>query len=61
MLRLHQFESKMACYVKNAKLEKYDVSLNTYVQYIEDFKFWVLAAGNAYWLSENEIVEMFVV
>ena len=31
-------------------------SLNTYVQYVEDFKFWVMAAGNA----EKEIVEMFV-
>ena len=27
--------------------EKSDLSLNTYVQYVEDFKFWVMAALNA--------------
>ena len=46
--------------VKNAKMEKSELSLNTYVQYVEDFKFWVLAAGNAYRLPEKEIVKMFV-
>ena len=35
-------------------------SLNTYVQYVEDFKFWLLAAGNAHRLPEKEIVKMFV-
>jgi len=30
------------------------------VQYVEDFKFWVLAAGNAYQRPEKEIVKMFV-
>ena len=44
--------------VNNAKLDKSDLSHNTYVQYIEDFKFWVLAAGNA--IPEKEIVKMFV-
>jgi len=33
--------------VKNARMEKLDLSLNNYVQYVKDFKFWVLAAGNA--------------
>ena len=42
--------------VKTAKMEKSDLSLNTYVQYVEDFKFWVLAAGNAHRLPEKEIV-----
>ena len=40
--------------VINARMEKSDLSLNTYVQYVEDFKFWILAAG--YWLLEIEIV-----
>ena len=46
--------------VKNAKMEKSDLSLNTYVQYVEDFKFWVLEAGNAHRLLEKEIVKMFM-
>ena len=46
--------------VKNAKIEKSDLSLYTYVQYVEDFKFWILAAGNAHRLPQKEIVKMFV-
>ncbi len=62
MLRLLQANSsrKWRSMVKNAKMEKSDLSLNTYVQYVEDFKFWVLAAGNAHRLPEKEIVKMFV-
>ena len=41
-------------------MEKSDLSLNTYVQYVEDVKFWVMAAGNAHRLPEKEIVKMFV-
>ena len=41
-------------------MEKSDLSLNTYVQYVEDLKFWVLAAGNAHRLPEKEIVKIFV-
>ena len=41
-------------------MEKSDLSLNTYVPYVEDFKFWVLAAGNTHRLPEKEIVKMFV-
>ena len=33
---------------------------NTYVQYVEDFKFWVMAAGNAHRLPAKEIVKIFV-
>jgi len=44
----------MAKHGKNAKMEKLDLSLNIYVQYVEDFKFWVLAAGNAHRLSESD-------
>ena len=46
--------------VKNAEMEKSDLYLNTYVQYVEDFKFWVLDAGNAHRLREKVIVKMFV-
>ena len=44
MLRLHQANSsrKWQSMVKNAKMEISDLSLNTYVQYVDDFKFWVL-------------------
>ena len=45
---------------KNAKMERSDLSLNTYVQYMEDFKFWVMEAGNAHRLPETQIVKMFV-
>jgi CRISPR/Cas system CSM-associated protein Csm4 (group 5 of RAMP superfamily) len=62
ILRLHEANSsrKWRSMVKNAKMDKSDLSLNTYMQYVEDFKFWVLAAGNAHRLSEKEIVKIFV-
>jgi len=41
-------------------MEKSDLSQNTYVQYVKDFKFWVLVAGNAHRLPEKEIVKIFV-
>ena len=46
--------------VKNTKVEKSDLSLNAYVQYVGDFKFWVLAAENPHQLLEKKIVKMFV-
>ena len=50
ILRLHQANSsrKWRSMVKNAKMDKSDLSLNTYVQYFEDYKSWLLAAGNAH-------------
>ena len=30
------------------------------MQYVDDFKLWVLAAGNAHWLPKKEILKMFV-
>ena len=47
--------------VKIAKMEKSDLSLNTYVKYAEDFKFWVMDAGNAYRIPEKDIVKIFVI
>ena len=46
--------------IKNAKMEKSDLSLNTYVHYVEDFKIWVMAAGLAHRIPEKEIVKRFV-
>ena len=59
MLKLHQANSsrKWRSMVKIAKMEKSDLSLNIYVQYLDDFKFWVMAAGNAHRLPEKEIVK----
>ena len=45
---------------KNPKMEKSDPSLNTYEQYVEDFKFLVLVAGNAHRPPEKENVKIFV-
>jgi len=45
--------------VNNAKMEKSDLSFNTYVQYVEDDKFWVLAAGNAHQLPRKRDREDF--
>ena len=51
-----EIDLQIESYGKNAKLEKSHLSLNTCVQYVEDFKFWVLATGNAHTLPEREIV-----
>ena len=62
MLRIHQANSSRLwrLMIKNAKMEKSDLSLNTYVQYVEDFKFWVMAAGLPHRIPEKEIVKCFV-
>ena len=43
MLRMHAANSsrKWRLLIKNAKMEKSDLTLSTYVQYIEDFRFWM--------------------
>ena len=45
----------MAFNGENAKMEKSDLTLSTFVQYVEDFRFSVNAAGRAHQLPENEI------
>ena len=62
MLKIHEANSsrKWRSMIKNAKMEKSDLSLNTYLQYVEDFKFWVMAAGNAHRIPEKEIAKLFV-
>ena len=46
MLRIHQAKSsrKWRLMIKNAKMEKSDLILSIYLQYVEDFKFWVNVA-----------------
>jgi hypothetical protein len=48
----------MAKYGKNGEIGP--LSLNTYVQYVEDFKFWVMVAGNTHRIPEKEIAKLFV-
>ena len=44
----------------NTKMVKSDLSLSTYVQYMEDFCFWMNVAGRAHRLPEREIAKCFV-
>ena len=55
ILRMHQANSrrKWRLMVKNAKMEKADLTLSTIVQYVEDFRFWVKAAERAHRLPER--------
>jgi hypothetical protein len=41
-------------------MTKYDLSLSTYFQYVDDFKFWMKAAGDTHKPSEKEVVKIFV-
>ena len=50
----------MAFNGENAKMEKSDLTLSTFVQYFEDFRFWVNATGRAHLFPEKEIANMFV-
>jgi hypothetical protein len=62
MLEMHHANSsrKWRLMMKNAKMEKSDLSLSTYSQYVEDFKFWMKAAGDNHKPPEKEIVKIFV-
>ena len=41
-------------------MEKSDLTLSTYVQYVEDFRFWMNVAGRTYRLPNKEIAKCFV-
>jgi len=62
MLRMHAANSsrKWRLLIKNAKMEKSDLSLSTYVQYVEDFRFWMNVAGRTHRLPDKEIAKCFV-
>ena len=53
MLHLHQ-ENSSRKWKFMVKMEKSDHFLDTYVQYVEDYKFWVTFAGNAHRFPEKE-------
>jgi len=38
-------------------MEKSDLSLSTYVQYVEDFRFWMNVAGRTHRLPDKEIAK----
>ena len=40
--------------------EKSDLTLSTYVKYVEDFKFWLNVTGRPHRLPEKEIAKCFV-
>ena len=62
MLKIHQADSSRdwRLLIKNAKMEKSDLSLTTYVQYVEDFRFWVNVAGRPHRIPDKEIAKCFV-
>ena len=62
MLRMHvaNFSRKWRLLIKNAKMEKSDLTLSTYVQYVEDFRFWMNVAGRTHRLPDKEIAKYFV-
>ena len=59
MLRMHVAKSskKWRLLIKNAKMEKSDLSLSTYVQNVEDFRFWINVAERPYRLPEKELAK----
>ena len=62
MLRIHAANSsrKWRLLIKNAKMEKSDLSLSTYVQYVEDFRFCINVAGHTHRLPDKEIAKCVV-
>jgi len=46
--------------IKNAKMEESNLTLSTYVQYVEEFKFWVNIVVWPHRFQEKEIVKSFV-
>ena len=65
MLKIHQANSsrKWRLLIKNAKMEKSDLSLTTYVQskiLDLDFRFWVYVAGRPHRIPDKQIAKCFV-
>ena len=62
MLRMHAANSsrKWRLLIKNAKMEESDLTLSTYVQNVEDFRFWINMAGRTHRLPDKEIAKYFV-
>jgi hypothetical protein len=62
MLEMHQANSsrKWRLMLKNAEMVMEDLSLSTYSQYVEDFKFWMKVAGDTHNIPDKEIIKIFV-
>ena len=63
MLGIHQDNSsrKSRLMIKNAEKENSGLTLSTYVQYVEDFKFWVNVAGGLIGRKKKSLNVSFVV
>ena len=61
MLRMHAANSsgKWRLLIENAKMEKLDLSQSTYVQYVEDFHFWMNVVGRTHRLPDKKIAIFF--
>ena len=61
ILKIHQANSsrKWRLMIKNAMMEKSNLTLSTYVQYIEDYKFWVNVAEIPHRNPDKEITKYF--
>ena len=59
MLHAANSSRKWKLMIKNSKMEKSDVSLSTYVQYVEDFCLWMNRTGRVHCLSEKEATKCF--
>ena len=46
--------------IKIANMEKFDLFLSTYTQYVEEFRFWMNIASRFHRLPDEEITKIFV-
>ena len=62
MLSIHNATSsrKWRLMMKNARMEKSDLSLSTFTQYVEDWRFWLLVCGREHAVPDREMAKIFV-
>ena len=55
MLKIHQANSSQnrRLMIKNAKIEKVNRTLSTFVQHVDDFKFWVNLSGRPHRIPDK--------
>ena len=68
LLGRDDFFARLPMYAANSSrkwrlttMEKSDLSLSAYVQYVEDFRFLMNVSGRVHRLQENEITKSFVI
>jgi len=63
MLRMHAANSsrKWRLLIINVKMGKSELSLSTYVQCVQDFRFWMNVAEQAHRLPEKELAKYLLV